>query len=71
MDMLIIIVDSAASIASILCLSKLILIIQIKLVCRYVQRELGLLTIQLLIIVSINALHVALQDLQIIFRAGA
>jgi hypothetical protein len=43
----------------------------VRLVCRYVRWELGLLTIQLLIILSINVWRDVLLVLLIIFQAGA
>jgi len=71
LDMQITIVEYVVRIASILCQSKHILTMLIKLVCRYVQWELGLLTIQLLTILSINVLRDVLLVLLIIFLAGA
>ena len=71
LDMRITIVDYVVPIASILCQSKHILIMPIKPVCRYAQWELGLLTILLLIILSINVLRDVLLVLLIIFQAGA
>lgn len=70
LDMQITIVDSAAPTVSILCLFKLILITLIKLAYKFVRMELGLLTILLLIILSINVSQDVLQDLLIIFQAG-
>lgn len=71
LDMRITIVDYVVPIASIPCQSKHILIMPVKLVYRYVRWELGLLTIQLLIILSINVLRDVLLVLLIIFQAGA